>query len=120
MMGGGRWFPWCMALASLVCRSPQAAAEEAAGPAPAAQVRVLSATSGTSVVTVRATPAAVIEDRTPGSKPVGDAQGPAAKGKTFADEVTLFLSGFVVSRAASIDVDDPLVSTVRLLPEAGV
>ena len=120
MMGGGRWFPWGMALASLVRGSPgPAGGAETGVSAPADQVRVLSATSGTSVVTVRATPAAAIEDRTPGSKPVSDAQGPAAKGKTFADEVTLFLGGFVVSRAASIDVDDPLVSTVRLLPESG-
>src|SRR5262249_27529587 len=71
MMGGGRWFPWGMALASLVCRSPgPAGAAETGVSAPADQVRVLSATSGTSVVTVRATPAAAIEDRTPGSKPV--------------------------------------------------
>lgn len=121
MMGGGRWLGrWggVPVVPVVLCLAGVARSEDAASGV-AAQVRVLSASGGVSVVTVRATPAVTIEDRTPGSKPVEDAHGPAARGKTFADEVALFLGGFTAPQRASVDVDDPLVSTVRLLPERG-
>src|SRR5436309_3908618 len=90
----------------------------AAAAAPAAEVRVLSGPGAASTVTIGAEPGVAIEDRTPGAKPAGAPSGPASSGETFTGEITIFLSGFTVLRPAVIDVADPVVSTVRLFPEA--
>ncbi|HYR95899.1 MAG TPA: LPS assembly protein LptD [Candidatus Binatus sp.] len=84
-----------------------------------AEVRVLSGPAAATTVTVTSVPDVAIEDRTPGAKPAAAPRGPASAGETFADELTLFLRGFTVSRSAAIDVADPVVSSVRLFPEPG-
>ena len=88
---------------------------------PSAEVRVLSGSGpqAPTTVTVRAEPETRIEDRTPGAKPAAGPRGPASAGETFTGELTLFLGDYRVPRPAAIDVDDPVVSTVRLFPEAG-
>ncbi len=96
----------------LALLSPFAAAAERAG-----ELRVLSGPGATSAVTIRAEPDVQIEDRTTGAQPVAGPRGPASTGQTFAGEIDLFLRGYTVSRAASIDVADPVVSAVRLFPE---
>src|SRR5262249_55380470 len=72
----------------------------------------------TTNVTVRARPDTVVEDRTVGAKPSTAGQGPVSTGETFQDEITLFLRGLETSKPAAVEVADPLVSTVRVLPEA--
>src|SRR5262249_62218380 len=54
-----------------------------------AEVRVLSnpAPLPNTLVTVRATPGTVVEDRTVGAKPAAAGQGPASTGETFRDEI---------------------------------
>jgi LPS-assembly protein len=93
-----------------------ALARAADGPA---EVRVVSGPGLNSAVSVRAVPSVSVEDRTAGAKPPAGPQGPASTGQTFADEITFVLRGFVAGRPAAIDVADPLVSVVRLFPEAG-
>jgi LPS-assembly protein len=107
---------WWSAAAAVLAfgLAPTATADAAAPPV---EVRVLSGPQARSAITLRATPTAEIEDRTPGRQPVAERQGPASKGETFATELTLFVRDFVVPRPASIDVADPVVSTVRLFPE---
>lgn len=83
----------------------------------AAEVRVLSGPGAATTVTIDTVPTVRIEDRTPGAKPSA-ATGPASSGETFTEEVTVFFGGFAISRPASIEVDDPVVSAVRLFPEA--
>lgn len=85
----------------------------------AVDVRVLSGPGAATTVTVGATPDVAIEDHTAGAKPATTPQGPASSGETFTGEITLFLRNLVVPRAAAIDVSDPVVSVVRLFPEAG-
>src|SRR5439155_1064242 len=87
---------------------------------PPAEVRVLSGSGpqAPTTVTVRAEPETGIEDRTPGAKPAVGPRGPASAGETFTGELTIFLGDYRVPRPAAIDVDDPVVSTVRLFPEA--
>jgi len=87
---------------------------------PPAEVRVLSGSGpqAPTTVTVRAEPETRIEDRTPGAKPAVGPRGPASAGETFTGELTIFLGDYRVPRPAAIDVDDPVVSTVRLFPEA--
>jgi LPS-assembly protein len=58
-----------------------------------------------------------IEDRTPGAQPPAAGQGPASTGQTFTGEITLWLPGFSVPRSGAVEVNDPVVSTVRLFPE---
>src|SRR5262249_6566902 len=91
----------------------------AAEPEPA-EVRVVSTPppQPTTSVVVRARPDTVIEDRTVGAKPSAAGQGPASTGETFKNEITVFLRDFQVSTATSVEVADPVVSTVRVLPEA--
>jgi LPS-assembly protein len=86
-----------------------------------AEVRVLSepGPQPASTVTLRVRPDVAIEDRTPGARRAARPRGPASVGETFTGELTLFLPDFVVSRPASIEVADPVVSAVRLYPEAG-
>jgi LPS-assembly protein len=84
----------------------------------AAEVRVLSGPGAATTVTIEAMPGVTIEDRTPGAKPSTGAQGPASGGQTFGGELTLFLRGLSLARVAAIEVDDPVVSVVRLFPEA--
>src|SRR5262249_8598276 len=67
---------------------------------------------------VRARPATVIEGRTGGAKPAGAEQGAASTGETFQNEITVFLRDFQVSRATAVEIADPVVSTVRVFPEA--
>ena len=67
---------------------------------------------------MRARPDTAIEDRTVGAKPSAAGQGPASTGETFQNEITVFLRDFAVSKAAAVEIADPLVSTVRVLPEA--
>jgi len=88
---------------------------------PSAEVRVLSGAGpqAPTTVTVRAEPETRIEDRTPGAKPAAGPRGPASAGETFTGELTVFLADFNVPRPAAIEVDDPVVSTVRLFPETG-
>jgi hypothetical protein len=103
------------ALLAVVARS--ALAQE---PVPA-EVRVLS-TRGprpATTVTVRATPTTEIEDRTVGARPAAPGQGPASLGETFQDEVRLMLRGMGTVRPTVVEVDDDLVSTVRVSPEPG-
>jgi lipopolysaccharide assembly outer membrane protein LptD (OstA) len=85
------------------------------------EVRVLSGSGVAAVtsVTVHVWPDATVVDRTPGAKPVEKRQGPISTGETFADEVILFVPGYAVPRQAAIEVADPVVSSVRLFPEAG-
>ncbi len=85
-----------------------------------AEVRVVSTPppQPTTSVSVRARPDTVVEDRTVGAKPTAAGQGPASTGETFQDEITLFLRGLDTSKPAAIEIADPLVSTVRVLPEA--
>jgi lipopolysaccharide assembly outer membrane protein LptD (OstA) len=90
-------------------------ASRAAG---AAEVRVLSGPGAATTVTIGTVPTVRIEDRTPGAKPSTATTGPASSGETFTEELTVFLGGFAISRSASIEVDDPVVSAVRLFPEA--
>lgn len=82
-----------------------------------AEIRVLSGPGSVSTITVGAEPDARVEDRTPGAQPATARQGPASTGQTFTGEITLWLPGFVVPRAAAVEVNDPIVSTVRLFPE---
>src|SRR6516165_9127696 len=91
----------------------------AAEPMPA-EVRVVSTPppQPTTAVSVRARPDTAIEDRTVGAKPSAARQGPASTGETFQNEITVFLRDFAVSKAAAVEVADPLVSTVRVFPEA--
>jgi len=86
--------------------------------ADAAEVRVLSGPGAATTVTVDTVPSVRIEDRTPGAKPSTAAAGPASSGETFTEELTIFFGGFAISRPASIEVSDPVVSAVRLFPEA--
>lgn len=81
------------------------------------EVRVLSAPRAPTVVTLQAVPEATIEDRTVGAHPAAGDKGPASMGETFSDEVTFVIRGATVARQASIDVEDALVSTVRLFPD---
>src|SRR5262249_4937276 len=85
-----------------------------------AEVRVVSTPppQPTTSVTVRARPDTVVEDRTVGAKPSTAGQGPVSTGETFQDEITLFLRGLGTSKPAAVEVADPLVSSVRVLPEA--
>ena len=85
-----------------------------------AEVRVVSTPppQPTTSVSVRARPDTVVEDRTVGAKPTAAGQGPASTGETFQDEITLFLRGLATSKPAAVEIADPLVSTVRVLPEA--
>ena len=85
-----------------------------------AEVRVVSTPppQPTTAVSVRARPDTAIEDRTVGAKPSAAGQGPASTGETFQNEITIFLRDFAVSKAAAVEVADPLVSTVRVFPEA--
>src|SRR5262249_61924577 len=85
-----------------------------------AEVRVVSTPppQPTTNVTVRARPDTVVEDRTVGAKPSTAGQGPVSTGETFQDEITLFLRGLETSKPAAVEVADPLVSTVRVLPAA--
>jgi len=110
MRGGVAWRAGGLVLALL-----RVAVAHAESPA---EVRVLSGTSGTTTLTVRATPDVTIEDKTTGARPAGPT-GPASSGETFSDELTILLRPPVGSRAASIEVNDPLVSAVRLFPEPG-
>lgn len=84
-----------------------------------AEVRVLSGPGAASTITIGTAPDVRVEDRTPGAQPAAAEQGPASKGQTFTGEITLWLPGFSVARAAAVDVNDPVVSTVRLFPEEG-
>jgi len=68
---------------------------------------------------VRATAATEIDDRTVGARPAAPGQGPASLGETFQDEVRLLLRGMGTVRPTVVEVDDDLVSTVRVSPEAG-
>ncbi len=90
-----------------------------AGEAETADVLVLSGTEAKSAITLRATPEAVIEDRTPGALPPTERGGAASKGQTFGDEITLFLRGTSMARNAAIEVADAVISTVRMQPEPG-
>jgi LPS-assembly protein len=86
-----------------------------------AEVRVLS-TRGprpATTVTVRATPTTDIEDRTVGARPAAPDQGPASLGETFQDEIRLLLRGMGTTRPTVVEVDDDLVSAVRVSPEPG-
>jgi lipopolysaccharide assembly outer membrane protein LptD (OstA) len=85
-----------------------------------AEVRVVSTPppQPTTSVSIRARPDTAIEDRTVGAKPSAAGQGPASTGETFQNEITVFLRDFAVSKAAAVEIADPLVSTVRVLPEA--
>lgn len=102
------------ALAVALALGPDARAAEWA------EVRVLSGSPGQATgttVTLRARPDVEIEDRTTGARPATKASGPASTGETFTGEMTLFLRGYTIPRPASIEVDDPVVSAVRLFPE---
>ncbi len=90
-----------------------------AEPVPA-EVRVLStpAPLPTTTITLRATPDAIVVDRTVGARPAREGRGPASVGDTFRDEIRLFLRGLATSRPAVIEVADDLVSVVRVAPEA--
>ncbi len=114
-MRAGRLRGWTGGAALVLALArPLVAAEEL-------EVRVLSGAGPqpVSTVTLRARPDVAIEDRTTGAKPAAERRGPASTGETFTGELTLFLPGFAVSRPAAIEVGDPVVSAVRLFPEAG-
>ena len=104
-----------MALLALVA-NPAASQE----PTPA-EVRVLSTRGprAATTVTVRATAATEVDVRTVGARPAAPGQGPASLGETFQDEVRLLLRGMGTVRPTVVEVDDDLVSTVRVSPEAG-
>ncbi|MCW5893816.1 MAG: LPS-assembly protein LptD [bacterium] len=111
---------WTLAIAGCLLGLLGVAAA-AIEPAPI-EVRVLS-TPGVlpaTRVALRAGGDAEIEDRTVGARPAGREQrGVASLGDTFAGEITLFLRGATVARPSAIEVGDPLVSAVRMFPEAG-
>src|SRR5262249_61414046 len=56
--------------------------------------------------------------RTGGARRPPARQGPASTGETFQNEITVFLRDFQVSKATAVEIADPVVSTVRVLPEA--
>src|SRR5262249_29850136 len=56
--------------------------------------------------------------RTGGARRPPARQGPASTGETFQNEITVFLRDFQVSRATAVEIADPVVSTVRVFPEA--
>ena len=78
---------------------------------------MLSGPGAASTITVGAAPDVEIQDRTPGAQPAAARQGPASTGQTFTGEIALFLPRFAVPRAAAVEVNDPVVSTVRLFSE---
>jgi LPS-assembly protein len=80
-------------------------------------VRVLSGPGAETVVTVDVRPDTAIEDRTPGARPATAPGAPVSTGDTFTDEITLFLRDVHLARPAAIEVNDPVVSAVRLFPE---
>jgi LPS-assembly protein len=80
-------------------------------------VRVLSGPAAETVVTVGAGRDTVIDDRTPGARPAAEPGGPASSGETFTDEITLLLRDVHLARPAAIEVNDPVVSAVRMFPE---
>ena len=114
----GRALRWAL-VPGLVAAVLAGAAEPGAGPASTAEVRVLSSPGRPTTLVIQARPGAQIEDRTPGARPPIEGAGPASAGETFTDEITFIVRGPAASRPASIDVDDALVSTVRLFPERG-
>jgi len=81
------------------------------------EVRVSAEGDAVTTIVIRARPEVSIEDRTPGAKPATAGQGPASTGTTFTGELNVFLKSFSHSRAAAVDVNDALVSVVRLTPE---
>ena len=93
------------------------AVEPGAGPASSAEVRVMSLPGQPTILRIQAEPDAQIDDRTAGAHPPVDGQGAASMGETFSDEITFVVRGKSAVRPAAIDVEDALVSTVRLFPE---
>jgi LPS-assembly protein len=117
-MRAGRVAGYAGGLALAVVMSPVLAGLARADD-PAGEVRVLSGPGATSAITVRASPDVKVEDRTPGAQAATAPRGPASTGQTFAGEITLFLHPVTDARAVAIDVDDPVVSSVRVFPEPG-
>lgn len=89
----------------------------AATAAHAAEIRVLSGPGSLSTITIGVAPDTRVEDRTPGARPAAPRQGPASTGQTFTGEIALWLPGWFAPRQAAVEVNDPVVSTVRLFPE---
>src|SRR5262249_39103600 len=103
----------------LIAAALVSAAEPPAGPPPPAEVRVLSLPGRPTTLVLQAAPDTRVEDKTPGAKPPAAATGPASTGETFSDEVTFVVHGPTPSRPATIDVEDALVSSVKLFPDPG-
>jgi LPS-assembly protein len=101
----------------LIAAALVSAAEPPAGPPAPAEVRVLSLPGRPTTLVIQAKPDTSIEDKTPGAKPSADVKGPASVGETFSDEVTFIVRGPTPSRPATIDVEDALVSSVKLFPD---
>jgi hypothetical protein len=78
---------------------------------------VLSLPGRPTILVIQAAPETQIEDRTPGAHPPTEGGGVASVGETFSDEITFVVRGATASRQAAIDVEDALVSTVRLFPD---
>ena len=101
----------------LVAAAFAGAIEPAAGPASTAEVRVMSLPGQPTILRIQAEPDAQIDDRTPGAHPPVGGQGAASTGETFSDEISFVVRGKSAIRQAAIDVEDALVSTVRLFPD---
>jgi hypothetical protein len=114
-MTAGRAFRLGLA-ASCVVAAVAGGVDAPPGPIAPAEVRVLSLPGHPTTLTIQATPDAHVVDRTPGAHPSAG-QGAASTGETFSDEITFVVSGSTRARAATIDVSDALVSTVRLFPD---
>ncbi len=80
------------------------------------EVRVRSGPGAEATVSIGVGPAVQVEDRTPGAHPATDKA--AGHGETFAGEVTFLLRSHRLTRPATVDVADPVVSAIRLFPDA--
>jgi LPS-assembly protein len=114
-MRAGRRARWALGCALYLAL---AAADARAADRPGLDVRVLSGPAPTTTVTLVADPQAQIEDRTPGAQPAVGPRGPVSAGRTFTGELTLFLRDVRTARETLVEVNDPVVSAVRVLPEA--
>jgi LPS-assembly protein len=101
----------------LIAAALVSAAEPPAGPPAPAEVRVLSVPGRPTTLVIQAQPDTRIEDKTPGAHPSSEAKGPASVGETFSDEVSFVIRGATPSRPMTIDVEDALVSSVKLFPD---
>jgi len=103
-------------LAVLVAAS--APSRSGAEPVPTLTVRSLPGLLPATDIVLRTRPEARVVDRTPGARPPVPGQGPASIGETFANEITVVLPEIAIARQTAIEVNDDLVSAIRVFPDA--